>query len=691
MKKLVYLFVLLSINSFGQEEKSETIIDLSAVEKSQYSSQNLLVKENNSGLEIYLKSGEEGSLTIYPSNKYWDLTQFVFLSLELENLTGKEVRFEPVILYDNPRRAEKFKKFKSVKNRHIGFLKPQENLVYNCVLIRDKINIQDYPQAPDFPIMKGLPNGVILNFDGVDAKHIKGLKIIFPTDNVDRKVLLKRVFKNRPALPELYVNDKKVFFPFINKYGQYKHGTWEGKITDDSQFEDAIEKENKELNKYPGSLEWNRFGGFMNGPKFEATGNFRTQKIEKKWWIIDPDGYLFWSTGVNGAGKLEVATPFKKREHFFEKIPKNNPDYKKFFKKNSYHFGLQNLYKKYGENAEEKYVPIALNRMKSWGFNTLGGWSNEDVALQPEKIKLPYTVYINATAPGINSKFPDVFDPKWEKDVAQKVKEKAAIVKDDPYFFGFFINNEIHWGTPFSLANQTLAKGQNTAGKKVFIELLKKELGSIENFNTNTGGNFNSWEALLQTKVKNNSLKLHNLKNINKKHYEHMVARYFKTTKNLINQYAPGKMYIGCRWHGNHKNKINVSIAAKYLDILTFNAYENEVEQYPYPPKEIDKPFIISEFNFGALDTGKFFTGLGYASNQRNRGEKYKNFIEGALRNPKCVGAHWFMWANSTTAGRGNGENANCGLVSMTDQIYYELISYMREINYKIYYNRLEE
>jgi len=689
MKKFVYFLALLSINSFGQEEKNETIIDVSSIEKSQYTSQNLHINKSNNGLEIHLKSGEEGSITIHPSNNYWDLTQWVFLSMELENITTKEVRFEPVILYDNPRRGKKQKK---VKNKHIGFLQPTENLVYNCVLIRDKITTPDYTQASDFPVMKGLPNGVILNFDGIDAKHIKGLKIVFPKDNFDRKVILKRIFKNRPALPELYVNDKEAFFPFINEYGQYKHGTWEGKITDDSQFTTAINKEKEDLKVHAGSKEWNRFGGFKNGPKFEATGHFRTQKIDRKWWIIDPEGRLFWSVGVNGAGQLVVNTPYKKREHFFETdFQKKSGSNATYQKKSTYNFGLQNLSRKYGEHAEDKYMAITLNRMKSWGLNTLGGWSNEEVASQPKEHKLPYTVYINAVYPGINEKFPDVFNPKWEADVAKKVKEKSAFVKDDPYFFGFFINNEIHWGTPFSLANQTLAKEKNTAGKQAYVGLLKEELGSIENFNTKTGGNFKNWEALLQTKVENNSLKLHIIKDINKKHYETMVELYFKTTKDLINKYAPGKMYIGCRWHGSHKNKINVSIAAKYLDILSFNAYENEVEQYPFPPSEIDKPFIISEFNFGALDVGKFFTGLGYASNQRNRGEKYQNFIKGALRNPKCVGAHWFMWANSTTAGRGNGENANCGLVSMTDQIYYELISYMRDLNYEIYNTRLKK
>ena len=66
--------------------------------------------------------------------------------------------------------------------------------------------------------------------------------------------------------------------------------------------------------------------------------------------------------------------------------------------------------------------------------------------------------------------------------------------------------------------------------------------------------------------------------------------------------------------------------------------------------------------------------------------KKYENFIKSAINSKNCIGAHWFMWANSTTAGRGyEGENANCGILSETDTPYYELIKYMRKINYIIY------
>ncbi|MBB6460477.1 hypothetical protein [Flammeovirga kamogawensis] len=684
----IFSLVLLitTLSSFYLVQEDEDIISLTRLQENQFTTENIVATTSNEGLSIFIKKGEKGEIIFYPNEDYWDITTHKFISIELQNNSTEIVRFDPVISYDNPRRKIGNSKKHKLTNKHIGFINPKETLVYNCVLIRDKVTVDDYPQAQEFPGMKGIPGGVILNFAGVDAKHIKGIKIEFPSQEFEQKLMLKRIFKHKNALPELYTKDKTSFFPFINKYGQYKHGEWAGKITNDEQFKEAIDKEALAFKKYTGSKEWNQYGGFSAGPRYEATGSFRTQKINNKWWLIDPTGHLFWSTGINGAGKLSVSTPINKREHFFEGLPnKDSEEGKRFYKKGSYNHGAANLYRKYGENSELKYTEISLQRMKNWGLNTLGGWSVENINEFEESKRLPYTVIIHETSPEINDKFPDVFDPQWEINLEEKLKKKLYGKGNDPFLFGIYINNEIHWGTPNSIASNVLSKGKLSYAKQEYIHVLREKLKTIEAFNALVGTTFESWKELAITHVDKKDVKWSLLEETNTKYYTLMCETYFQISKKLVSKYAPNKMYIGCRWHGNHKNGINTKVGAKYLDLLSFNAYENEVEFYPHPSKEIDKPFIISEFNFGALDAGKFFTGLGYASTQRNRGEKYVNFVQGALRNPKCVGVHWFMWANSTTAGKGNGENANCGVVSMTDQIYYELVGYMRKINYHIY------
>ena len=61
----------------------------------------------------------------------------------------------------------------------------------------------------------------------------------------------------------------------------------------------------------PSSKEWNKYGGFLKGPRHQGTGHFRVEKIDGKWWFLDPDGYLFWSNGVNSAGRLKFLHQLK--------------------------------------------------------------------------------------------------------------------------------------------------------------------------------------------------------------------------------------------------------------------------------------------------------------------------------------------------------------------------------------------
>ncbi len=43
----------------------------------------------------------------------------------------------------------------------------------------------------------------------------------------------------------------------------------------------------------------NRYGGCLDLPREEATGFFRTQKIDGRWWLIDPEGCRFYHVAIN--------------------------------------------------------------------------------------------------------------------------------------------------------------------------------------------------------------------------------------------------------------------------------------------------------------------------------------------------------------------------------------------------------
>jgi hypothetical protein len=107
-------------------------------------------------------------------------------------------------------------------------------------------------------------------------------------------------------------------------------------------------------------------------------------------------------------------------------------------------------------------------------------------------------------------------------------------------------------------------------------------------------------------------------------------------------------------------------------------------------PEGVDKPVIVGEFHFGALDRGMFHTGLVPTADQADRAAHYAAYVLGALAHPAFVGTHWFQYGDQPTTGRGDGENYQIGLVDIADTPYPETIRAVREVGTMMYRRRLD-
>ena len=124
--------------------------------------------------------------------------------------------------------------------------------------------------------------------------------------------------------------------------------------------------------------------------------------------------------------------------------------------------------------------------------------------------------------------------------------------------------------------------------------------------------------------------------------------------------------------------------AAKYCDVIGINRYRFSPSDLRMPDG-VDKPLIIGEFHFGALDRGMFHTGLRAAESQQDRANKYESYVRGALRNPYIVGTHWFQYKDQATTGRGDGENYQIGFIDVCDKPYPEIVAKARVIGDDMY------
>ncbi len=492
------------------------------------------------------------------------------------------------------------------------------------------------------------------------------------------------------------------FFPFVDTYGQYVHADWPGKTKSDDDLKRDLAAEEKSIHDFPRPENWNKFGGWATGPQMKATGHFTTTKHDGKWYLVDPEGKLFFSMGIDVV-QFGGTTPIDQREGWFQDELWNKPEYANLvteakennkrgdFKGESiraFPFMTTNLMRKFGPNYEEAWRGLISKRMLNWGFNTLGCWS--DPKLLPTS-SIPYTHWVFNDGPklpwrqGVAKRIPDPFAPKFAEVIRRRAGVMIKGTVDDPNCIGYFVDNEIMWGTTESIAETTLLGDATSPAKVVFVEDLKAKYSEISKLNTAWNAQFESWDALLNTK-------LADARQIprgpgTKADFEAFTEKaahsYFSQVRDILKEIAPNKLYLGCRFA--EYNTIVVRVAAEYCDVVSFNLYRDTVANWR-PPVEIDKPIMIGEFHFGATDRGVFGSGLIPATDAADRAVKFARYMAGAARNPLLVGAHWFQLYDQPTTGRTqDGENHNIGFLSITDRPYQEMIDASRDLANKLY------
>ena len=161
-----------------------------------------------------------------------------------------------------------------------------------------------------------------------------------------------------------------------------------------------------------------------------------------------------------------------------------------------------------------------------------------------------------------------------------------------------------------------------------------------------------------------------------------MAEEYFKVIREEFDKFAPNKLYLGCRFAGSNENVVR--IGAKYCDAVSYNRYADNLKKLKLPAG-IDKPVMIGEWHFGALDRGPFHPSLIKRENQADRADSYYEYAKSALENPNVVGIHWHQFSDQAATGRFDGENFQVGLTDVCDTPYAETIAKIREIGRDLY------
>jgi len=450
--------------------------------------------------------------------------------------------------------------------------------------------------------------------------------------------------------------------PYLDELGQVKAVDWPGKAKSITDGRKTMTEQLEVAKVKAKQRKLSRYGGWVDGPKMKGTGRFRTEKVGGKWWLIDPDGFLFFSVGacLTGHRAETSADPKRGEGNFFSYLPKGK-DYlqwtglRKIGGKQFVNFPAMNYQRYFGEKWKSKINQGIHDRNRAWGLNTLGCWSDE--SLQKEG-KTPY-VLISSIWWQVwgHRKFPSPFRPDFQADVEKGLK-KLAWAKDDPYCLGIFIGNELEWPDRIGQTILKLPPGHPTK-KWAFEELLKRGKPTSP--------------AIAKD--------LDEL-------YLPFVRTFFSKCKNAVEHILPGTLYLGCRTHRGPSVLGQGALGS--VDVFSVNVYDSRVRSWQVPP-EADLPIMASEFHFGAVDRGVPSPGLSGAWDQRQRALSFAHYLASSLADPRFVGVHWFQWIDQSASGRKDRENHQCGFIDVAGRENLELVDVTTGATAKMYPARLKD
>ena len=441
------------------------------------------------------------------------------------------------------------------------------------------------------------------------------------------------------AWPKWYRMRPEEFFPFVDRYGQFKYRTWPRKVTCDGDLQAAAKAEEADLQAHPGAADWDEYGGWAKGPQRKATGRFRLEKVKGKWWFVDPLGNLWWSHGVVRVTPTSALTPLDGREDYFEGLPADDgrdpfgefyhtfdellkPHYDKRGWQRTYDFSGANLRRKYGEGWRTKFAELSHRRLRSWGLNTIANSSDGEIRRMN---RTPWIERLETRGPKCEEQqgegwwhVPDPFHPEFRRYFRALLESRRAELTS-PWCAGIFVDNEHDW----------------------------RGIG------------------------------------------EKTVREYFKVIREEIKRLDPELLYFGCRFH--MADESIVRICAEYADAVSFNVYRFRLDNWRLP-EGVDKPVLIGEFHFGSIsDTGLFNPSLVQVNDQRARAAAYRRYLGDAIRHPNVVGTHWHQFSDQPLTGRFDGENFNVGFTDVADTPYPEMRAVLREVGSGLYGGRWGE
>lgn len=401
----------------------------------------------------------------------------------------------------------------------------------------------------------------------------------------------------------------------------------------------------------------NKYGSATHLPRQEVTGRYYVKKIDGRWWIIDPEGYIRYERSVTsvrkGGSARNIAAWNEKYGSDAVWIEELQKELAFFgihgtgaFSTTSLGSGSGGYEAIQSHNAAHPEAPLSL----APSFGTLSNFSAQRGH--------PYPGGTNTNAAGL------VFYEGWEEFAREFLSQQLIPYKDDPNTLGFFSDNEIDFS---SMNSHMLDRFLKLEDKTNPAYIAARNFMDSKNEQVVTDQLNDEFSGIVSEK-------------------------YYKAIKEARDVVAPNLMYLGSRLHGTPKYLEGVIRAAgKYCDIISINYYSRwspELSDWILKWEEWspNAPFFVTEFYTKALDNDlSNDSGVGFAvKTEKDKAFAFQHFALGLIEAKNCVGWQWFRYQDEDYPDASN-KPSNKGLYDNYYNYYPYLAAYMRRFNYNVY------
>jgi hypothetical protein len=330
---------------------------------------------------------------------------------------------------------------------------------------------------------------------------------------------------------------------------------------------------------------------------------------------------------------------------------------------------------------EVHWADATLRRLKSWGFTTIGGWSDVARLRRSNQMDLAFIPVLHI---GASSGAPwfDMWDPKVIRAMEKVAREQILPIRDDPRLMGYYTDNEMGWWNG-ALFKMTLEQPARSGQRRRLVQLLRARYRNnwkrlLRDFEPQGASSFAGLDRHGVLYLRPGGQGIHAVRQF----LGFAARRYYSLTRQVIRKYDRRALILGDRYQSFYYPEV-ARACARSVDAVSTNlgAHWNDgtfLRCYLDTLHSLSgRPVMVGEFYMAAMENRSGnkngSSGFPTVATQKERALGFRNTLSALMKLPFVIGADWFQYYDEPTFGRDDGEDYDMGLVDINDQPYAEI------------------